>query len=149
MGTDAVLVLPPRRARLPPGSYAGADTAVEMDTDDDYEEEPSGPGKAVQVDPIKPMLKPPGCERLKLKCIDLLSIAAFNINVHRYTLAPSPLAPPPRQPQHPTPTPAPTLPPTLPQKLPPNAARVRYWGGREDPRPEVMDTVPVLVKHGE
>jgi hypothetical protein len=34
-GADAVL--PARRARLPPGSYA--DTAVELDTDDDYEEE--------------------------------------------------------------------------------------------------------------
>jgi len=34
-GVDAVA--PPRRARLPPGSYA--DTVVEHDTDDDYEEE--------------------------------------------------------------------------------------------------------------
>jgi len=34
-GADALT--PPRRARLPPGSYA--DTAVELDTDDDYEQE--------------------------------------------------------------------------------------------------------------
>jgi hypothetical protein len=35
------------------------------------------PGKAVQVDPMKPKLKPPGTERLKLICDDPLSIFAY------------------------------------------------------------------------
>jgi hypothetical protein len=35
-------------------------------------------GEAVQVDPMKLNLKPPGTERLKLKCDDPLSIFAFN-----------------------------------------------------------------------
>jgi hypothetical protein len=45
------------------------------------------PGKAVQVDPTRPMLKAPGCERLKLKCDDLLSTVPFKINLRRYNLA--------------------------------------------------------------
>jgi aspartyl-tRNA synthetase len=39
---------------------------------------------AVQVDPIKPMLKAPGSERLKLKCDDMLSNFAFNFNLRRF-----------------------------------------------------------------
>jgi len=42
-------------------------------------------GEAVQVDPIKPTLKAPGSERLKLKCDILLSACAFNVNLRRYT----------------------------------------------------------------
>ena len=42
-------------------------------------------GKAVQVDPIKPTLKPPGTKRLKLKCDVLLSTFAFKFNLRRYT----------------------------------------------------------------
>jgi hypothetical protein len=42
-------------------------------------------GRAVQVDPIKPKLKPPGTERLKLKCDILLSTLAFKIKLRRYT----------------------------------------------------------------
>jgi hypothetical protein len=38
----------------------------------------------VQVDPIKPTLKPPGSERLKLKCDDPLPSFAFDFNVRRY-----------------------------------------------------------------
>jgi hypothetical protein len=38
----------------------------------------------VQVDPIKPTVKAPGSERLKLKCDELLSNFAFNINLHHY-----------------------------------------------------------------
>jgi hypothetical protein len=38
----------------------------------------------VQLDPIKPKLKPPGTKRLKLKCDILLSTSAFNLNVRRY-----------------------------------------------------------------
>jgi hypothetical protein len=41
----------------------------------------------VQVDPIKPELKPPGTERLTLKCDKLLSSFAFNFNLRRYTTA--------------------------------------------------------------
>ena len=33
---------------------------------------------------MKPKLKPPGIERLKLKCDILLSTSAFNINLRRY-----------------------------------------------------------------
>ena len=35
-------------------------------------------GGAVQVEPIKPMLKPPGTRRLTLKSVELLSTFAFN-----------------------------------------------------------------------
>jgi len=41
-------------------------------------------GRAAQVDPIKPMLKPPGTKRLKLKCVILLSTSAFKFNLRRY-----------------------------------------------------------------
>ena len=47
-------------------------------------------GRAVQVDPIQPALKPPGIKRLKLKYDKLLSILlqfAFKFNLHRYTVA--------------------------------------------------------------
>jgi len=44
-------------------------------------------GRAVQVNPIKPRLKPPGDERLKLKCDILLSTFAVKFNLRRYTLA--------------------------------------------------------------
>jgi len=44
------------------------------------------PGRAVQVDPIKPTLKPPGTKRLKLKFDVLLSTFAFKINLRRYNL---------------------------------------------------------------
>jgi hypothetical protein len=42
-------------------------------------------GRAVQVDPIKPTLKPPGSKSLKVKCDVLLSNAAFKFNLRRYT----------------------------------------------------------------
>jgi len=42
-------------------------------------------GKAVQVDPIKPTLKPPGTKRLKQKYDKLLSTFAFNFKLRRYT----------------------------------------------------------------
>jgi hypothetical protein len=38
----------------------------------------------VQVDPIKPQLKPPGNKRLKLNCDVLLSTSAFKFNLRRY-----------------------------------------------------------------
>jgi len=41
-------------------------------------------GRAVQVDPIKPKLKPLGTERLKLTCDVLLSTSAFKFNLRRY-----------------------------------------------------------------
>ena len=44
-------------------------------------------GEAVQVDPIKPTLKPTGTKRLKLKCDILLSNYALKVNLRRYTMA--------------------------------------------------------------
>jgi len=41
----------------------------------------------VQVDPIKPTLKPTGTERLKVKCDILLSTSAFKLNLRRYIQA--------------------------------------------------------------
>ena len=37
----------------------------------------------MQVDPIRPMLKPPGTKHLKLKCDMLLSTFAFKFNLRR------------------------------------------------------------------
>ena len=45
------------------------------------------PGWAVQIDPIKPMLKPPGTKRLKLNCDVLLSTFAFKLYLRRYIQA--------------------------------------------------------------
>jgi len=42
-------------------------------------------GRAVQVDPIKPMLIGPGTKRLKLEHRCLLSSFAFNFNLRRYS----------------------------------------------------------------
>ena len=41
----------------------------------------------MQVDPIKPTLKAPGSERLKLKCDEVLSSVAFNFSLRRYSKA--------------------------------------------------------------
>ena len=38
----------------------------------------------MQVDPIKPKLKPPGTERLKVKHHILLPTFAFKLNLRRY-----------------------------------------------------------------
>jgi len=43
-------------------------------------------GGTVQVDPMKPKLKPPGTEHLKLKCEILLSTCAFKFNSRRYNM---------------------------------------------------------------
>ena len=40
---------------------------------------------AVQVDPVKPKLKPPEIKRLKLKCYIRLSTPAFKFNLRRYS----------------------------------------------------------------
>ena len=40
----------------------------------------------MQVDPSKSTLKAPGCGRFKLKCDDLLSNVAYNVNLRRYTM---------------------------------------------------------------
>jgi hypothetical protein len=40
-----------------------------------------GPGRAVQIDPIKPTLKAPSTKRLKLKCNEPLSKFAFKIQL--------------------------------------------------------------------
>jgi len=44
------------------------------------------PGRAVQVDPIKPTLKAPGTERLKLKHEELLSHFGYKFKMRRYSL---------------------------------------------------------------
>ena len=44
----------------------------------------SARGRPVQVDPIKPKLKPPGTKRLKLKCDILLPTSAFKSDLRRY-----------------------------------------------------------------
>jgi len=46
-----------------------------------------GQGRAVQVDPIKPKLKPPGTKLLKPEYDGLLSKFGFNFNLRRYTQA--------------------------------------------------------------
>jgi len=48
---------------------------------------PPPPGRAVQVNPMKSKLKPPGTKRSKLKCDIPLSTYAFNFNLRRYSLA--------------------------------------------------------------
>ena len=39
----------------------------------------------MQVDPMKPTLRPPGIERLKRNCDILLSTSAFKVKLRRYT----------------------------------------------------------------
>jgi bis(5'-adenosyl)-triphosphatase len=51
---------------------------------------PRRPGRAAQVDPMKPKLKPPGTKRLKVKCDVLLSTFAFKFSLRRFTLGTSP-----------------------------------------------------------
>jgi len=41
---------------------------------------------AVQVDPMKPKLTPPGIKRLKLMCNILLSTSAFKFDLRRYNV---------------------------------------------------------------
>ena len=41
----------------------------------------------MQVDPIKPTLKPPGTHLLKSKCGILVSTSAFEVNLRRYIKA--------------------------------------------------------------
>jgi hypothetical protein len=45
----------------------------------------AGHGRAVQVDTIRPRLKPPGTKRLKLNCDVLLSTSALRFNLRRYS----------------------------------------------------------------
>jgi hypothetical protein len=44
-------------------------------------------GRAVQVDPIKPKLKPTGTGHLKLKYDKMLSRFTFKLNLRRYSTA--------------------------------------------------------------
>jgi hypothetical protein len=55
-------------------------------------------GRAVQVDPVKPTLKPPGAKHLKLKHDKLPSKFAFKFNLHHY-IAGTPPAAAPRRPR--------------------------------------------------
>ena len=43
-------------------------------------------GSVVQVDPMKPVLKAPGCKYLKLKHDKRLSSFGFKFNLRRYTM---------------------------------------------------------------
>ena len=45
------------------------------------------PGRAVQVDPINLMLKPPGTKHLKLNCDILLPTFAFKLKLRHFSLA--------------------------------------------------------------
>ena len=47
-------------------------------------------GRAAPVEPMKPLLKPPGTKRLNLKHYKLLSDVAFKFNLRRYTLVAMP-----------------------------------------------------------
>jgi len=49
--------------------------------------DPHTHGRAGQVDPIKPKLKPPGTKRLKLDCDVRLSTSAFKFILRRYIMA--------------------------------------------------------------
>jgi len=42
-------------------------------------------GRAVQVEPMKPVFKAPGTELLKLQYDETLSNLAFNVNLRRYS----------------------------------------------------------------
>ena len=44
-------------------------------------------GRAVQIDPIKPTLKPPETKRLKLNCDARLTKTGFKFNLRRYSKA--------------------------------------------------------------
>jgi len=50
-----------------------------------YEQLLRSNGGAVQVDPFKRTLKPPGTKRLRLQYDELVSSVAFNFNMRRYT----------------------------------------------------------------
>jgi hypothetical protein len=60
------------------GGDSDGDDGIGDDDDDD------GHGRAVQVDPIKPKLKPAGTKPLKLKWDVLLSTSVFEFNWRRY-----------------------------------------------------------------
>jgi len=75
----------------------------------------------MQVDPIKPSLKPPGTERLKMKCDVLLSTVAFKFNLRRYSSGapyapPQPAAAAANRPPRAPPPPPPAPPPAMPQQ---------------------------------
>jgi len=62
------------------------DECKPLEHGDDYDDdEDDDEGGAVQVAPIKPTLKAPGTQRLKLEFDDLLSTSAFKFNLRRYT----------------------------------------------------------------
>jgi len=50
---------------------------------------PPPPGRAVQVEPMKSMLKAPGIKRLKLEYDEPLSNFAFKFNLRRYSPRPA------------------------------------------------------------
>jgi len=42
----------------------------------------------MHIQPMTPKLKPPGAQRLKLRCVTLPSNSAFKFNMRRYTKEP-------------------------------------------------------------
>jgi hypothetical protein len=76
-----------RRRGHPRRVVAGHRRESERDADGVHGARCADPGRAVQVDPIKPTLKAPGTKRLKLKCDDLLLNFGFKFKLRRYTLA--------------------------------------------------------------
>ena len=82
LGAGSGIVVDPRLAAFANGSFAQVIELPYL-------------GRAVQVEPMKPMSKAPGTKLLKLKCEKLLSIFGFKFNLRRYTwAAPTPRRPP-------------------------------------------------------
>jgi len=71
--------------------YRGAHPGGRNDGYDDYNDysdyNGADRGKAVQIDPIKPTLKPPGIKLLELKYDKQLSNFASKFNLRRYIVA--------------------------------------------------------------
>jgi hypothetical protein len=62
----------------------GGSTGIHTHTSSEHFKSPA-PGRAAQLDPMKPNLKPPETKRLKLKCDKLLSTSAFKFKLRRYS----------------------------------------------------------------
>jgi len=67
-----------------PPAWAGAEAAAAGGAGGAAAAAGAEPGRPVQVDPMKPVLAPPGTNRLTLECDTLLSSFAFNSNLRRF-----------------------------------------------------------------
>jgi len=81
---ERVLEIPPRVGQGEPDTVPGAPSRELARHHEVRDPRAARRGGAVQVDPIKPTLKPPGTERLNLKCDILLLNFAFKFNLRRY-----------------------------------------------------------------